>query len=60
MPAVYDRCVRKVKTKGHSTRSAHAICTSAKAGKTGRTKPKPKPKRGPSAFLNAQKQAVKA
>lgn len=32
MPAAYKRCVRKVRAKGHSTSSAHAICTAANAG----------------------------
>jgi len=32
MPAKYKRCVKKVKAKGHSTSSAHAICTKANAG----------------------------
>lgn len=33
MPVRYQRCVRKVKAKGHSTGSAHAICTKVNAGK---------------------------
>jgi hypothetical protein len=32
MPAKYKRCVSHVEAKGHSTSSAHAICTSANAG----------------------------
>lgn len=32
MPKTYQRCVRKVKHKGHSTSSAHAICTASNAG----------------------------
>lgn len=33
MPKAYKRCVRKVKAKGHSTSSSHAICTARNAGK---------------------------
>lgn len=32
MPKAYKRCVRKVRAKGHSKSSAHAICTKANAG----------------------------
>ncbi len=32
MPVKYKRCVRKVKAKGHSTSSSHAICTSVNSG----------------------------
>ena len=32
MPIKYKRCVRKVKRKGNSTSSSHAICTSVNAG----------------------------
>lgn len=32
MPEKYKRCVKHVEAKGHSTSSAHAICTAANAG----------------------------
>jgi hypothetical protein len=32
MPPAYKRCVKHVEDKGHSTSSAHAICTSVNAG----------------------------
>lgn len=32
MPPAYKRCVKHVEGKGHSTSSAHAICTSVNAG----------------------------
>jgi hypothetical protein len=32
MPPAYKRCVKHVEAKGHSTSSAHAICTSVDAG----------------------------
>lgn len=32
MPAKYKRCVSKVAAKGHSEKSAHAICTASNAG----------------------------